>query len=57
MQTAHWSSRPVTELVVTHWTDHDTDDPAARTLAHKFVENLWKFKVDDDITNAGPQLN
>ena len=53
----HWSFRPITELVVTHWTYHDAYDAPAKRPALKFVENLWKFKVDHDITNVGPQLN
>ena len=39
------------------WSNHDDYDAAARGLAQKFVENFRKFNVDDDITNAGPQLN
>ncbi|MBT3623101.1 MAG: hypothetical protein HN526_03300 [Gammaproteobacteria bacterium] len=57
MSTAHWSSKPATEFVFSHWTRDDTDEPAAKALADKFVKNLRKFKVDDDVTNAGPQLN
>ena len=53
----HWSSRPITELVVTQWTYHDSYDAPATRPALKFVENLWKFKVDHGITNVGPQLN
>jgi len=57
LSTAHWSSKPATEFVFSHWTRDDTDEPAAKALADKFVKNLRKFKVDDDVTNAGPQLN
>ncbi|MDA0273124.1 MAG: phosphoenolpyruvate carboxykinase [Proteobacteria bacterium] len=39
------------------WSDHHAYDVAAKGLAQKFVDNFRKFKVDDEIIKAGPQLN
>jgi phosphoenolpyruvate carboxykinase (ATP) len=36
------------------WTDKDSHDRHARELMDKFIENFKKFKVSDEILNAGP---